>query len=122
MMNKFDIRRMRFARLLLLVYLPLLLAVSFHHHSEAEGASVVATCQDCIHHIHHDGHLTAQTSFSHDCVLCQLQSLPYVTPNIIRIAVFMAITHIVYTVSCPFVKTREGDILSTRAPPALASL
>lgn len=122
MTNKVDIRRMRFARLLLLVYLPLLLAVSFHHHSEAEGANVVTTCQDCIRHIHHDGHLTAQTAFSHDCVLCQLQNLPYVTPNIIRIAVFMATAHIVYMMSCPFIKTHKGDILSTRAPPALASL
>lgn len=121
-MNKSDIRRMKFARLLLLVYLPLLIAVTFHHHSEAERASAVSFCQNCINHVHHNGHLTAQTSFSHDCVLCQLQSLPYVVPTTVRIAVFMAIAHIVYIVSCPFVKTREDDVFSTRAPPALASL
>ena len=121
-MIRIEIRRMKFARLLLMVYLPLLIAVTFHHHSEAERASAVPFCQNCINHVHHNGHLTAQISFSHDCVLCQLQSLPYVVPTTVRIAVFMAIAHIVYIVSCPFVKTREDDVLSTRAPPALASL
>ena len=120
--NKSDIRRMKFARLLLLVYLPLLIAVTFHHHSEAEKASAVPCCQDCINHVHHAGHLTTQTAFSHDCVLCQLQNPPYLVPTTVRIVVFMAIAHIVYIMSCPFVKTHEHDIFSTRAPPAQASL
>ena len=112
---------MKLARLLLLVYLPLLIAVTFHHHSEAEKASDVPCCLDCINHVHHAGHLTAQTTFTHDCVLCQLQSLPYLVPTTVKIAVFVAIVHIVYIMSCPFVKMREDDVLSTRAPPAQAS-
>lgn len=115
-MHIFDNRRMRFAWLLMLVYLPMMTAITFHHHSE-EGASVVSYCYDCEHHIHHDGHLTASKSFAHDCVLCQLHSLPYVVPTIIRIAVFIAIVHVALVTSCPFVKTRQGDIHSTRAPP-----
>lgn len=67
---------MRFAWLLMLVYLPMMTAITFHHHSEAEGASVVSYCYDCEHHIHHDGHLTASKSFAHDCVLCQLHRPP----------------------------------------------
>ncbi len=115
-------RRMRFAWLLMLVYLPMMLAFTFHHHSEAEGSAVTSYCYECAHHIHHDGHLTAEQNFMHECVLCQLHSLPYVVPNIVHIAVFIAMVHIAVVMSCPFVKTRQGDVHSTRAPPVLLSL
>lgn len=116
-----DKKRIKFAWLLMLVYLPMLIAVTFHHHSGAEEASTVS-CYDCVHHIHHDGHLTAQQSFTHECVLCQLHSLPYVIPSIIHIASFIAIVHVVFAIICPFIKTRQGNIISTRAPPAFYSL
>ena len=116
-MNTFR-KRARFARLLLLVYLPLLTVVTFHHHSEAGNENVVASCYDCIHHIHHDGHFTTTNTFTSNCALCQLQSLPYVTPNIIRIATFIAITHVAFAVFILFAESRKSDINSTRAPPA----
>lgn len=116
-MPNFDNRRMRLAWLLMLVYLPMMIAITFHHHSEAEEATAVSHCYECEHHIHHAGHLTASQSFMHDCVLCQLHSLPYVVPTIVHIAVFIAMVHVALVLSCPFVKTRQGDIHSTRAPP-----
>ncbi len=115
-------RRIRFAWLLILVYLPMMLATTLHHHSEAEGSAAVSYCYDCAHHIHHDGHLTAGQSFMHECVLCHLHSLPYVVPVIVRMAIFVAIAHVAFAISCPFVRTRQSDIHSTRAPPALLSL
>lgn len=121
-MRHLDNRRMRFAWLLILVYLPMMLAITFHHHSEAEGSAATSYCYDCAHHIHHDGHLTAEQCFMHECVLCHLHSLPYVVPTVVHIAVFIAMVHVAFAVSCPFVKTREGDIRSTRAPPVLLSL
>ena len=72
-MRRLDNRRTRFAWLLMLVYVPMLLAITFHHHSAEEGQTTY--CYECAHHIHHDGHLTAQHSFMHECVLCQLHSL-----------------------------------------------
>lgn len=119
-MRKLDHRRMRFAWLLMLVYVPMMLAITFHHHSEAGEGSATSYCYDCAHHIHHDGHLTAEHSFAHECVLCQLHSLPYVVPTIVRIAAFVAIAHVAFCVACPYVKKREGTILSTRAPPCFA--
>lgn len=121
-MRNFNNRRKRFAWLLMLVYLPMMLAITFHHHSEAEGATTTSCCYDCVHHIRHNGHLSANQSFMHDCLLCQLHSLPYVVPTIVRIAVFIAMVHVAFVVSCPFVKTRQGDIHSTRAPPVPLSL
>lgn len=86
------------------------------------GATATSYCYDCVHHIRHNGHLSANQSFMHDCLLCQLHSLPYVVPTIVRIAVFIAMVHVAFVVSCPFVKTRQGDIHSTRAPPVPLSL
>ena len=121
-MRRLDNRRKRFAWLLMLVYVPMMLAITFHHHSGVEGGSATSYCYDCAHHIHHDGHLTAEQSFMHECVLCHLHSLPYVVPTIVQIAAFIAIVYVVLVASCPFVKTRQGDIHSTRAPPVLLSL
>lgn len=117
-MQKLDNRRKRFAWLLLLVYIPIVLVTTFHHHPEAE-APTTFYCYDCAHHINHEGHLTVNSSFDHDCVLCQLFRLPYVVPSIIKIAACAAIAYVVFCVACPFVKTREANILSTRAPPVL---
>lgn len=121
-MHIFDNRRMRFAWLLMLVYLPMMTAITFHHHSEAEDASAMSCCYDCSHHIHHNGHLSSAQSFAHDCVLCQLSSLPYVVPAMVHIAAFVAMVHVAFAMSCPFAKTRQCDIHSTRAPPVLLSL
>ncbi len=113
---------MRFAWLLILVYVPMMLATTFHHHSEAEGADASYYCYDCAHHIHHDGHFTSSHAFAYDCVLCHLHSLPYVVPVIVKIAVFAAVIHAALVLSCPVVKTREGRIHLSRAPPVFSSL
>lgn len=120
-MHNIDNKRKRYAWLLMLVFLPMMIAITFHHHSAAEGAAAMSYCYDCVHHIHHDGHLTADQSFAHDCVICQLHSLPYVVPTIANIAAFIAMANVVFVMSCPFVKTRKTDIHYTRAPPAFLS-
>ena len=103
-------------------YLPMLLAITFHYHTAAEGDSAVAYCSDCNHHVHHDGHLATSQGFTQECPICHLQSLPYVVPTIVHIAAFVAMVNIAFSMSCPFVKTRQGDIQSTRAPPAPLTL
>lgn len=120
-MHNIDNKRKRYAWLLMLVFLPMMIAITFHHHSAAEGTAAMSYCYDCVHHIHHDGHLTADQNFAHDCVICQLHSLPYVVPTIANIAAFIAMANVVFVMSCPFVKTRKTDIHYTRAPPAFLS-
>lgn len=115
-------RRTRFAWLLMMVYLPMLLAITFHYHTAAEGDSAAAYCSDCNHHVHHDGHLATSQGFTQECPICHLQSLPYVVPTIVHIAAFVAMVHVAFSMSCLFVKLRQGDIQSTRAPPALLAL
>lgn len=114
-------RRMKFARLLLSVYVPMLLAITFHHHSVAERIAVFY-CFDCTNDIHHDGHFSPQSDFVQECPLCHLCALPYVVPVLFKIALFFAAVHVVFHVACPFFKTREVSIRSTRAPPVFQSL
>ncbi len=121
-MREIDQRRQRAARLLVWVFIPMLLAITFHHHPEAEGGATASYCYECAHHIHHDGHLTPLHSFAHDCVLCHLQRLPYVPPVILHLATFVALVHVAFAVSCPLVRAGERDIRSTRAPPVAFSL
>ena len=69
-----SVRRRVFARLLLLVFVPMLMMSVLHVH-ECES---IQTCADCTHHVSHSGHLTADASYDYDCVLCQFLSLPFV--------------------------------------------
>lgn len=119
-MYALDNRTKRIAWLLILVYLPMMLAVTFHHHDTVEE-DATEYCQDCAHHIHHNGHITAQHGILHDCLLCQFRSLPYVVPTIIHVAVFVTAVSAAYAMPCPFVRTRHSGPLSTRAPPAFIS-
>lgn len=109
-------RRTRFAWLLMMVYLPMLLAITFHYHTAADGDSAAAYCSDCDHHVHHDGHLATSQGFTQECPICHLQSLPYVVPTIVHIAAFVAMVYVAFSMSCLFVKTRQGDIQSTGPP------
>ena len=125
-------RRTRFAWLLLMVYLPMLLALVLALTLVTNIIVQVLKsllydmlptyCSDCNHHVHHDGHLATSQGFTQECPICHLQSLPYVVPTIVHIAAFVAMVYVAFSMSCLFVKTRQGDIQSTRAPPALLTL
>ena len=112
-------KRFRIAWLLLLVYIPMLIAVTLHHHGEAENAVPTMHCQDCEHHVHHDGHLLAFQNTTHDCVLCQLQNTLYLLPTIVPLATFFVFCHIIRNAVCARCLLRANDVKSTRAPPYL---
>lgn len=73
-------RRRLAARLLLAVFLPMLLLASVHHHDLAVVVEDT-TCYACQHHLHHNGHLTAEAQHISTCMLCQFLSLPFLTPS-----------------------------------------
>lgn len=119
-MRKAEHKRLRVAWLLLLVYLPMLLAVTFHHHTEVEGsAATTYYCYDCAHHIHHDGHFVNGNTM-HDCALCVLQSMTYVAPSFAQLTTFVVVLDIVYCAICILIKRCRYDVKSTRAPPVFS--
>ncbi len=74
-------KRIKFARLLLLVFLPILLFSSLHVHQNAVSEDV---CYECANHLHHSGHISLQTASFHDCVLCQFVILTFVVATALR--------------------------------------
>ena len=60
--------------ILLAAYMPLLVALTFHTHSEEQP---LTECSECAHHIHHRAHFDEAITLAHDCVYCQLTSSSY---------------------------------------------
>lgn len=101
------------AWILLLVFVPMLLMSSLHHHN----AVTEHVCYECLHHIHHAGHLSGASSSIDNCVLCQFQGLPFVAASAVVLSVFsIFIFYVSYFVDKMHVSTVKGR-QSSRAPP-----
>lgn len=113
-------RRLRAAWLLLWVYVSMTIAVSLHHHGGVEDVVVAVSCQDCAHHVHHDGHLFSLQHSLHDCVLCQLQSMPYLSAAVLTLTVVCVRHTIIRATAYTHCCRRANDVKKGRAPPYFA--
>ena len=68
-------RKVVYAIVLLLAYLPAVLLSSLHTHEQALQEPV--RCLDCVNHNHHSGHVDMAFAH-HDCLLCQFLQQTYV--------------------------------------------
>ena len=68
-------RRHLYAWILLGVFLPMLVMASVHVHTAYEETAV--SCPDCVHHVHHDGHLSSTMLSIDHCVLCHFLAFNY---------------------------------------------
>lgn len=116
-MHRYTRKRLRTAWLLLLVYVPMMIALTFHHHDEARTADAVVACRDCAHHVHHSGHLYALQNAMHDCALCQLQNTPCLPPAAVVLAAAVVTMLAIRIAACPECKLAAIGARSTRAPP-----
>lgn len=102
------------ARLLLLVFLPILVFSSLHVHEYAVGQG---DCYECTNHLHHSGHVSLQTASFHDCVLCQFVTLSY----IIGVALVLVVAATIHAVSYSTLSVQCLSALyfsqTPRAPP-----
>lgn len=106
------------AWLLLLVYVPIMVAVSLHVHPYGyDGGTLYDGCVQCAHHVHHDGHLNAYSGNTHDCVLCQFASLPFIAATAVVVSVVMPACHIAFAEGNPVLNLGVCNTNSTRAPP-----
>ena len=84
MNNLLSHKRRLSARLLLAVFVPMLLLASLHRH-ESPVTVQDTSCYDCVHHVHHNGHLSANPQHAYSCVLCSFLTLPYLTPPAVAV-------------------------------------
>lgn len=95
----------------------MMIAVTFHHHGGAQTVDTSIECQDCAHHVHHEGHFLNSQYAMHDCVLCQLRNTPYTLPRILTLAVFIVLLPVVRNTDCAQRLLQANDAENTRAPP-----
>jgi hypothetical protein len=60
----------------------MLALTTLHTASEAACHTVVpVACADCVHHVHHAGHLSAATHAACDCLVCQSLVAKFLCPD-----------------------------------------
>ena len=107
-------KRLWSAWLLLAVFVPTMLVSSLHHHGIE---STMVDCADCLHHVHHPGHLQALTISLDDCVLCQFLSLLYVPAKIVKVCSFSVWSAAVAFPDTHHVPMSHIRVCIPRAPP-----
>lgn len=113
-MRKVLKRQQRAAWLLLMLYVPLLLAISTHIHTEV--ADDIA-CEECLHHVCHESHFSQDSFTWDDCVLCQLNSAPCVVPSTLSLTTYSNDSHTTPTMAVAIPPTSIVSLHSPRAPP-----
>lgn len=101
--------------ILIAAYMPLLVALTFHTHSESHAT--VNDCAECAHHIHHRAHMDEAVALAHNCVYCQLTTSSYYSSELIALTCQSSVVAAVdNSLSDDYVSTLS---LSTgsRAPP-----
>ena len=108
-------RRRCFSRILLGVFVPMLLLAAFHWHDDETGKA--NACVECVHHVPHSGHLTAQSFSVDDCLLCQFHALPYLPAAVVMLVALLPVDRMVYNLSTVAVESGQSSCISLRGPP-----
>jgi len=114
-MDSISARRRFSAWLLLLVFVPTMVATSLHIH-ERQGADE-SVCVQCAHHVHHGGHLKAFSDHVCDCLLCQFAGQSFVVAAVVAISLPVIVLRAVCAVYGDCLCDGVCGISSTRAPP-----
>ena len=94
----------------------MLLFASFHTH-RCERRLIATECSACLHHIHHNGHLSSNTFTIDHCVLCTFLALPYVAGTVLAVlAVSGFAVSLGYKASYTLCM-KEQRVCSLRGPP-----
>ena len=108
-------RRDCFARILLSVFVPMLLLVTIHWHENVAGNA--DACVECVHHVPHSGHLTAQSLSIDNCLLCQFHALPYLPAAVVMLVALLPVDRMVCNLSTVAVESGQSSCISLRGPP-----
>lgn len=103
------------ARFLLALFISMLLLQTVHHHETA--AKEESICSLCVAHKQHAGHLAAQTSFTCECLLCQLFETSYIAPAETMLSVCVGFISILLFFSPKSEKQVFYKLHNPRGPP-----
>lgn len=117
-MMKPDSKRQWLSRILLAVYL-MVLSVNVLHVHEHEARTDVA-CQDCAHHIKHEGHINEAAPSSCVCLLCDFLSLTYLSAQMLAFSVVATVLAVYAIGRTSRVVGRAVGEPRLRAPPGLS--
>lgn len=95
----------------------MLIITGTHVHSNEAYEEVL--CVDCLNHVQHSGHFSTTGFHAHDCVLCSLQSLPFLAPVILLVLAYVCRKESLRPVLSVFCVRRDIDQCASRAPPFL---
>ncbi len=108
-------KRIVSAWLLLSVFISMMAVSSLHRHLPVPNAT--ADCIECAHHVHHSGHFTIGADHVHECLLCQLLSLPYLPSTGITVTLFISLAIVVTFCGTSLICQQACSAKSPRAPP-----
>jgi hypothetical protein len=111
-------RRQFSARVLLLIFVPLLLLASVHRHAPVSPSTPETTCYACAHHVHHDGHISLPIHSAGSCVLCQFLALTFLSPSAVAEAIVALSVIGVLPLLGSHLLTMERGSVTLRGPPA----
>jgi len=104
-----------FARLLLWMYIPMLLASVLHVHP----ADTTLVCDDCAHHVSHAPHFMSLEKSCHDCVLCHFSNTVYLAAPVVVLAAVLPCAATRPMQICSLPPLPYTGRCSDRAPPFL---
>lgn len=114
-MKKIQHRRQWSAWILLAVFVPMVLMSSLHHHESKDSMEVF--CYECLHHIHHAGHLTTEQASVDHCVLCHFLSLTFFAAAALVLGILVQPVSMVHPFPVSIRILEHAGKPSTRAPP-----
>ncbi|MBR4839161.1 MAG: hypothetical protein IK005_01650 [Paludibacteraceae bacterium] len=101
---------------LLAIYLILLSASSLHTHQHEKHDF---SCQDCISHVKHNGHISTASPTVGECLLCDFSTTPYLSIPLLALPVLLLGSCCHAIKSIQNTNFRKSLVLSLRAPPCL---
>ena len=93
----------------------MLLLAAFHWHDDETGKA--NACVECVHHVPHSGHLTAQSLSIDNCLLCQFHALPYLPSAIVVVVALLPVSKTVCNLTTVALADRQASCISLRGPP-----
>ena len=111
-------KRLIASRVLLAVFLPMLFFASLHIHPAQSLTG--DECTECINH-HCGGHIGQQTLSIHDCVLCQMMTLPMIAAAVVTVLLINNVRELRYAPGRCCRYGQQWGTLVTRGPPHLCT-